>query len=106
MKTLRYLAAIVLLVAGAMHFYLTIYPTPEYASIIMFIFGILYCTTGVLLLMKKRFALWLGLIPILPIAMTPFMLNLNNLDWTAIMFPMELIAVICCIILLVKKSKG
>ena len=107
MKAIRYLAASMFLLTGILHFYLAINPTPEVISSIgMLIFGIVYSATGVLLLMKIGFARWLGLIPIVPMVMTPFMLDLSSLDWTILWFPIELVAVICCIILLVRKSKG
>ena len=106
MKAIRYLAASMFLLTGILHFYLWINPTPETISAIgMLIAGIVYSATGVLLLMKVGFAPWLGLLPIVPIVMIPFMLDLSSLDWTIIWFPIELVAVICCIILLVKKSK-
>ncbi len=106
MKAIRYLAASMFLLTGILHFYLAINPTPETGSIAGLIGGIVYSATGVLLLMKVGFARWLGLIPIIAIVMAPFMLDLTNLDWTMVWFPIELVAVICCIILLVKKSKG
>jgi len=106
MKAIRYLAASMFLLTGILHFYLAINPVPEFSSIGMLIAGIVYSATGVLLLMKIGFARWLGLIPIVPVVMAPFMLDLSNLDWTMLWFPIEIVAVICCIILLVKKSKG
>ena len=106
MKTIRYLAASMFLLTGILHFYLAINPPPEFGSIGMIIAGIVYSATGVLLLMKVGFAPWLGLIPIVPLVMAPSMLDLSSLDWTMLWFPIELIAVICCLILLVKKSKG
>jgi len=107
MKAIRYLAASMFLLTGILHFYLWINPTPLVISPNgMLIGGIVYSSTGVLLLMKLGFARWLGLLPILPIVMALFMSDLSSLDWTILWFPIELVAVICCIILLVKKSKG
>jgi hypothetical protein len=107
MKAIRYLAASMFLLTGILHFYLWLNPTPTVISPNgMLIGGIVYSATGVLLLMKVGFARWLGLFPIVPIVMTPFMLDLSSLDWSMVWFPIELVAVICCIILLVKKSKG
>ncbi len=106
MKAIRLLAASMFLLTGVLHAYLAINPTPEVSAISMLIGGIVYLAIGVLLLMNKRWARWLGLIPIVPMVMAPFMLDLSNLDWTMLWFPIEVVAVICCIILLVKKSKG
>jgi len=107
MKAIRYLAASMFLLTGILHFYLWINPTPGVITAIgMLIGGIVYSAIGVMLLMKIGFARWLGLIPIVPIVMAPFMFELSSLDWTLLWFPIELVAVICCIILLAKKSKG
>lgn len=104
MKAIRLLAACLFLLTGILHIYLAINPVAEPNLILMMAFGILYLATGVLLLMNKRVGLWLGLIPIIPLVMSPFMLDFQNLDWTFVWIPIELIAVICCIILLVKKK--
>lgn len=107
MKAIRYLAASMFLLTGILHFYFTFNPPPEFDSAIaMLSGGIIYSATGILLLLKVGFARWLGLLPIVAIVITTFQLDLANLDWTIIWYPIELVAVICCIILLVKKSKG
>ena len=106
MKAIRLLAASMFLLTGILHLYLALKTPADPNFIVTLAFGIVYFATGVLLLMKMGFARWLGLIPIVPMVMAPFMLDLSNLDWTMVWFPIELIAVICCIILLLKKSKG
>jgi hypothetical protein len=106
MKTIRYVAAICLIIAAVVYFYFAINPPPEFNSASMVIFGVLYLVTAVLILLKKRFALFLGLIPVIPLAMAPFVLEFSNMDWTFLIFPAELIAVICCLILIFKKVQG
>jgi hypothetical protein len=106
MKAIRYLAASMFLLTGVLHLYLAFNPPESFSFISMLIGGIIYSATGVLLLMKLKFARWLGLLPIIALAMAPFMLDFQNLDWTFLWIPIELVAVICCLILLIKKSEG
>ena len=106
MKAIRLLAASMFLLTGVLHFYLSFSALDDPNFIITLAFGVVYFATGVLLLLNKRFALWMGLIPIVPLVMAPFMLDLSSPDWTFAWIPIEIVAVICCIILLVKKSKG
>jgi hypothetical protein len=58
-----------------------------------------------LLLTKKKFAIWLGLLPIPALIMAPFTLDVSNVDLTIAMFPIEVIAVICCLKLIIKRKK-
>ncbi len=106
MKALRFLAALMFLITGVIHLYLAIADPSDPNFLLALIFGVIYFAIGVLLILNKKLALWLGLIPIIPFAMAPFMLDFNNLDWTFSMFPIELIAVVCCVILLINKSKA
>jgi hypothetical protein len=105
MRFFRLLAAILFLVGAGVHLYIAIRaPSSPYFEFAL-IFAIVYTVIGVLLLMDKRYAPFLGLIPIIPLIPASLQLNLNNLDWTFAMFVIEVIAVVCCIILLVKRRK-
>jgi hypothetical protein len=105
MRFFRLLAAILFLVGAGVHLYIAIRaPSSTYFEFAL-IFAIVYTAIGVLLLLDKRYAPFLGLIPIIPVIPASFQLNLNNLDWTFAMFVIEVIAVVCCIILLVKRRK-
>ena len=48
----------------------------------------------------------LGLIPIIPLIPASLQLDLNNLNWTFAMFVIEVMAVVCCILLLIKSRKA
>jgi hypothetical protein len=106
MKTLRYLAGITIIIAGVIYFYFAVNPPPEFIPVSMIIYGIIYCATGILILLKKRWALFIGLFPVIPLAMAPFVLQFSDMDWTYLIFPFELIAVICCLILIFQKEQG
>ena len=106
MKAIRLLAASMFLLTGVLHFHMAFSALDDPNLILTLAFGIVYFATGVLLLMNKGFARWMGLIPIVPLVMAPFMLDFQNMDFTFAWIPIEIVAVICCIVLLAKKSKG
>ena len=105
MRFIRLLAAILFLVGAGVHLYIAVKaPSSTYFEFAL-IFTVVYTAIGVLLLMNKKYAPWLGLIPIVPLIPASLQLDLNNLNWTFAMFVIEVIAVVCCIFLLVKRSK-
>ena len=106
MKAIRLLAASMFILTGGLHLYKAFSAPTDPDFILILAFGVVYFATGVLLVMNKRFAIWMGLIPIIPLVMAPFMLDFQNMDWSFVWIPIEIVAVICCIVLLVKKSKG
>jgi uncharacterized membrane protein HdeD (DUF308 family) len=108
MKTIRYLAAGLLLLTGVLHI-LPIFKTPsEPNSIPMLAFGIIYFTIGVLLIMKIKFDSLLGVIfPLIGLGIGFFVVGIKN--WNAMltfMFVIDAVIVICCLILLLRKNKG
>ena len=106
MRLIRLLAAFLFLVGAGVHLYIAIKaPSSAYFEFAL-IFTIVYTAIGVLLLLNKRYAPFLGLIPIIPLIPASLQLNLNNLNWTFAMFVIEVMAVICCIFLLLKSRKA
>ena len=104
MRLIRLLAAILFLVGAGVHLYTAIKnPSSTYFEFAL-IFAIVYTAIGVLLLMNKRYAPMLGLIPIIPLIPASLQLNFNNLNWTFAMFVIEVMAVVCCILLLIKRK--
>ena len=105
MKFFRLLAAILFLVGAGVHLYVAIKdPSSAYFEFAL-IFAIVYTAIGVLLLLNKSYAPFLGLIPIIPLIPASLQLNLNNLNWTFAMFVIEAMAVTCCILLIFKRRK-
>ena len=106
MRFFRLFAAILFLVGAGVHLYIAIKaPSSTYFEFAL-IFAIVYTAIGVLLLLNKRYAPFLGLIPIIPLIPASLQLDLNNLDWTSAMFVIEVVAVVCCILLLIKRRKA
>jgi hypothetical protein len=106
MKAFRLLAAILFLLAAGLHMYIAVKaPSSAYFEFAL-IFAIVYTAIGALLLMNKKYAPWLGLIPIIPLIPASLQLDLNKLNWTFAMFVLEIMAVVCCILLLIKMRKA
>lgn len=107
MKAIRFLAAGLLLFSGVLHLVLAIKDPSDPMFLSALIFGIIYSALGVLIALKKRFVIWLGfVIPIIPLALSPFMADYKTLNvWEWIILAIDLIVVLCCLILLVKKDK-
>lgn len=106
MRFLRLLAAILFLVGAGVHLYIAIKaPSSTYFEFAL-IFAIVYTAIGVFLLLNKRYAPFLGLIPIVPLIPASLQLNLNSLDWTFAMFIIEVVAVVCCVFLIFKRGKA
>jgi hypothetical protein len=106
MKAFRILAAILFLVGAGVHLYIAIKaPSSAYFEFAL-IFAIVYTAIGILLLMNKRYEPLLGLIPIIPLIPASLQLDLNNLNWTFAMFVIEVMAVVSCILLIIKTRKA
>ena len=106
MKALRLLAAVMFLTTGVLHLYIAIKDPSDPNFILTLVFGIVYLAICVLLFMEKKFAFWLGfIITLIPLVVAPFMIDINNLEWGMVVLPIELIAAICCLILLIKMRK-
>ena len=106
MRFIRLLAAILFIIGAGVHLYIAIKAHSSTYFEFALIFAIVYTAIGVLLLMNKSYAPWLGLIPIIPLIPATLQLDLNNLNWTFAMFIIEVVAVICCILLLIKRKKA
>jgi uncharacterized membrane protein HdeD (DUF308 family) len=107
MKTIRHLAGILLLVSGALHFvaYFQAPRNPE--SNPMLAFGIIYMIIGALLFNRKKYPLYLAVIvPLIGMTLSLIKLGIPELISLSTLFKvMEIIAVVCCLIILFNKQK-
>jgi hypothetical protein len=107
MKTIRYFAAVLMLITGVMHM-LPVFTTPKDPNALpMLGFGIAYFIIGVLLILNKKLAEILGIVvPLTGLAIGFFKIGLTNWDtMLTIMFIIDAIVVICCFILLLNRNK-
>jgi hypothetical protein len=107
MKALRLLAASLFLLSGILHFYYVTKGTSDPYFVPSLVFGIIYFALGILLILNKKFAIWLGfIIPIIPLV-SLFKVDIKSLDALGfIVLAIDLAVVICCLILLLKKKKN
>ena len=107
MKTILYVAACLLLLTGVLHF-IPIFKTPTNPNALpMLVFGVLYFAVGVLLLIKKRFATYLGIIvPFIGLGTGFFVVGFKNWDaMLSFLFGIDAFVIVCCIVLLINKEK-
>jgi len=106
MKTIHYLAACLLLLTGILHFLPVIKTPSDPNAIPMLVFGIVYFTIGVLLIMKIRFATLLGLIfPLIGLGTGFFVVGFKNWDsMLSFLFAIDAVVIICCLFLLLNKK--
>jgi hypothetical protein len=108
MKTIRYLAASLLLITGVLHFLPMIKSTSDPNALPMLIFGIVFFAVGVLLFMNIKYSAYLGILfPLVGLATGFFVVGISK--WTAMltfMFAIDLVVIICCILLLLNKKKA
>ena len=107
MKTIRYLAAVLMLITGVMHM-LPVFTKPEDPNALpMLGFGIVYFIIGILLILNKKIAEILGIIvPLIGLGIGFFKIGLKNWDtMLTIMFLIDAVVVICCIFLLMNRKK-
>ena len=105
MKTFRFVSAFLMLVSGIWHIELYV-NSPAAIGIGGLAFGILYVITGLLLFTPKMIGAYLGLIPLIPLIMAPFVLTRKDLEFQTItILLIDLVVFVCCLILVLKRKK-
>ena len=106
MKTIRYLAAGLLLLTGAMHLFSVVLTQFDPTAIITIIFGAAYLAIGFLLFRNGRAILWFGaivpmagmLLAVIGMVMKPTLLG-------AVFFAIDIAVAACCFILIYHKEQ-
>jgi uncharacterized membrane protein HdeD (DUF308 family) len=98
MKTILYAAAFLLLLTGVLHLIPIFKTSSDPNALPMMVFGILYLAVGVLLLMKKHFAIYLGIIvPAIGLLVGFFVVGIKNWDtMLCFLFGIDAVVIICC----------
>jgi uncharacterized membrane protein HdeD (DUF308 family) len=107
MKTVRYFAAVLMFATGVMHI-LPMFKSPrEENALPMLFFGLAFLLVCVLLIMNQKRGPVAGILfTLVGLATGFFMIGVKN--WTTmltIMFIIDAVVLICCILLLVYKEK-
>ena len=105
MKTVRFLAGVLLVVSGVLHVIVYFQASDNSESFGVLLFGILYCLTGLLLFNRERYPLYLGIfIPLVGMGLSLMKFGVPELISMLALFKLlEIIAVVCCCVLLLKR---
>jgi len=97
-----------MLFSGIAHLILAIKDPSDQYFVPSIVGGIIYLAIGAFLILKKKYAIWMGLIiPIIPLVLSIFMADFKTLDaWSIALLAIDLAVVICCLILLLNKNKS
>jgi len=107
MKTLRQLAASLILLSGILHVWLYFKAPDDPESMPMLVVGLIYAMTGSLLFTNKKYPLYLGIvIPLIGMTLSFVKFGMPEIfSFSALFKLLGAVAVICCSIVLFKKSK-
>jgi hypothetical protein len=109
MKTIRLIAAILLLLNGVLHFILYLQTSNNVGSIGIFAFGVIYIITGLLLFNKKKYPIYLGIIiPIIGMSLSLIKFGIPELLSLSALFKAIGLMVIsfCCYIAVIQKNRS
>jgi uncharacterized membrane protein HdeD (DUF308 family) len=108
MKTIRFLAGLLLLVSGILHIIVYFQAPDNPGSIGILGFGIIYCLTGLLLFNKKKYPIYLGIfVPLIGMTLSLIKFGVPELISMSALFKLlEIIAVGCCCYLLINKKNN
>ncbi len=107
MRTFRLLAGILLLISGILHI-VTYFQAPDsQGSVPVLSFGIIYMIIGALLFNRKKYPLYLAIIvPIIGMTLSLIKFGIPELVSLSALFKvLEIIAIICCVVLLINSKK-
>jgi len=106
MKIIRLLAGLLLTVSGILHIIIYFQAPDNPGSIGILGFGVIYCSTGLLLFNKKKYPIFLGIfVPIIGMTLSLIKFGIPELISMSALFKLlEIIAVGCCCYLLINKK--
>lgn len=107
MRTIRLLAGILLLISGILHI-VSYFQTPgSPGSIPVLSFGVVYMIVGFLLFNRKKYPVYLAIIlPLSGMTLSLIKFGIPGLISLSALFKvLEIIAVVCCVMLLIKNKK-
>ncbi|MFA5972630.1 MAG: DUF308 domain-containing protein [Lentimicrobiaceae bacterium] len=106
MKTIRLLAGILLLISGILHIAAYFKAPDSPGSIPVLSFGVIYIIVGFLLFSFKKYPVYLAIIvPLIGMTLSLIKFGIPELISLSALFKgLEIIAVVCCIVLLIKSK--
>lgn len=107
MKSIRLLAGLLLLISGVLHIVAYFKAPDSQGSIPVLAFGVIYMIVGLLLFNSKKYPLYFGLIvPVIGMILSLIKFGIPELISLSALFKvLEITAVVCCLVLLLKRQK-
>jgi len=108
MKTIRFLAAVLLVITGIWHVALFYRAPGDPNGLPLLIFGILYGLIGLFMFTPKIIWVYLGLIvPLIGMTMAFVKIGMKNFDLTmrALML-IDIVVIVCCAYLILTRKKN
>jgi len=107
MRTIRLLAGILLLISGILHIVGYFQAPDSPGSIPVFSFGVIYMIVGALLFNRQKYPVYLAIIvPVIGMILSLIKFGIPELISLSALFKvLEIVAVVCCIVLLIKSKK-
>lgn len=107
MKTIRYIASLFLILTGVLHTIPLIKGVQDPNALPMFVFGIVYFSIGILLMLNLKIAPLLGIIfPLIGIGTGFFVIGLENWNvMLSFLIAIDFVVILCCFALLLRKTK-
>jgi hypothetical protein len=107
MKSLRNLAAGLLLLTGALHLVSLLLAAFDSTSLIMLLFGVAYLTIGFFLFRDGRVILWLGaIVPLVGLLLATIGMIMNPTLLGAIFIAIDIIIAACCFMVIFRKEQN
>jgi uncharacterized membrane protein HdeD (DUF308 family) len=108
MKPIRLLAGILILISGVLHIVAYFQAPDSPGSIPVLCFGVIYLIVGFLLFNRKKYPLYLAIIvPLTGMTLSLIKFGIPELITLSALFKvLEIIAVVCCCVLLIKSQKS
>jgi uncharacterized membrane protein HdeD (DUF308 family) len=108
MRTFRLLAGILLLISGILHIASYFRAPDSPGNIPVLSFGVIYLIVGALLFNRHKYPLYLAIIvPLIGMTLSLIKFGMPELVSLSALFKvLEIVAVLCCIVLLIKGKKS
>jgi uncharacterized membrane protein HdeD (DUF308 family) len=106
MRTIRLLAGMLLLISGILHIIAYFNNPDSPGSVPVFSFGVIYLIIGSLLFSRKKYPVYLSIIvPLIGMTLSLLKFGIPELlSLSALFKVLEIIAVVCCVVLLSKSQ--
>ncbi|NLJ44599.1 MAG: hypothetical protein GX431_13135 [Bacteroidales bacterium] len=108
MKRIRLLAGMLLLISGILHIVAYFQASESPGNIPVLAFGVIYLIVGALLFNRRKYPLYLAIfVPLIGMTLSLIKFGIPELISLSALFKvLEIIAIICCLVVLLRSQKN